>query len=133
MKIIANLLQEMKTVHGPGNASPRERILVKQGQRMIPMAIGELAYFFTRDRLVYACTRDNRHYLVDYTLDELEKSLDPKQYFRANRQFLVSFTCISLVNHYFNSKLKVALQPAAGEELIISREKSAEFRQWLGE
>jgi two-component system LytT family response regulator len=100
---------------------------------MFPITTSDVAYFFTSERLAYACTRENRHYLVDYTLDELEKSLEPRSFFRANRQFIVEYNSVNRLNHYFNGKLKVALTPTPKEEVVISRDKAAEFKNWLGE
>ena len=130
---IEQLLEELRIQHAQPQQLPRERILVKQGQRMFPLLTNEIAYFYTKERLVWAYTKDSRHFLVDYTLDELEKTLDNKNFFRANRQFIVAFHSVSRLNHYFNGKLKVNLQPISEEELIISREKALEFRSWLGE
>ncbi|WP_247235069.1 LytTR family DNA-binding domain-containing protein [Telluribacter sp. SYSU D00476] len=129
---IEALLQELRAHSSPSSTTYRDRILVKQGQRMFPITTSEVAYFFTKERLVYACTRENRQYLVDFTMDELEKSLDSRHFFRANRQFIVEFKAVNRLNPYFNGKLKVALSPAPDEEVIISRDKATEFRSWLG-
>ena len=127
------LLQELREQRNESSANSRDRILVKQGQRMLPVTTAEVAYFFTRDKLNYVCTKSNQQYLADYTLDELEKSLNPKSFFRANRQYIIEFGAVARVHQYFNSKLKVELTPKPEEDVLISREKAAEFRHWLGE
>jgi two-component system response regulator LytT len=110
-----SLLQELRgQVNNPIKAS-RDRILVKQGQRMFPVAITEVAYFFTKDKQNYVCTKANKQYLVDYTLEELEKSLDPKFFFRANRQYIIEFNAVTRVHQYFQSKQKVELTPKPEE------------------
>ncbi|WP_224995753.1 LytTR family DNA-binding domain-containing protein [Cesiribacter sp. SM1] len=127
------LLQELQQQRNHTVSSRRDRILVKQGQRMLPLTTTEAAYFFTRDKLNYVRTRSNQQYLLDYTLDELEKSLNPKNFFRANRQYIIEFSSVVRVHQYFNSKLKVELTPKPEEDVVISREKAADFRHWLGE
>jgi two-component system LytT family response regulator len=130
---IEALLQELREQsHNPSKSS-RDRILVKQGQRMFPITTREVAYFFTKDKLNYVRTKSNQQYLVDYTLDELEKSLDVKNFFRANRQYLIEFDAVARVHQYFHSKLKVELSPKPEEDVVISREKAADLRLWLGE
>jgi two-component system LytT family response regulator len=127
------LLQELREQSTHSASSSRDRILVKQGQRMFPVTISEVAYFFTKDKLNYVCTKSGKQYLVDYSLDELEKSLNPKNFFRANRQYIIEFNAVTRLHHYFNSKLKVELTPKPAEDVLISREKAAEIRLWLGE
>jgi two-component system LytT family response regulator len=127
------LLREMTAGHKNPATAFRDRILVKQGQRMFSLTTDEVAYFFTKEKLNYVCTKNNRQFLIDFTLDELEKSLNPQHFFRANRQFIVEYRSVDKASLYFNSKLKVVLRPESEEEVIISRDKAAEFRHWLGE
>lgn len=127
------LLQEMLEQRDSQTKSLRDRILVKQGQRMFPLATAEVAYFFAKEKIIFLRTKGNQQYLIDYTLEELEKSLNPKNFFRANRQYLIGFHAVARVHQYFNSRLKVELTPKPEEDVTISREKAAEFRLWLGE
>jgi two-component system response regulator LytT len=127
------LLQELREQSNSQTKESRDRILVKQGQRMFPVATTDVAYFFTKDKLNYVRTKANKQYLIDYTLDQLEKSLNPGKFFRANRQYIIEFSAVDRVHQYFQSKLKVELVPKPEEEVVISRERASEFRLWLGE
>ncbi|MBK9732464.1 MAG: response regulator transcription factor [Chitinophagaceae bacterium] len=111
----------------------RERFLIKQGDRLIPVEVSEVAYFFTRKKNNFIKTFDNREYIIDQTLDEIEISLDAKKFIRANRQFIVTLNAIVKVHLWFGSKLKLDLKPDSEEDVIVSREKATAFRQWLGE
>ncbi|RNI22687.1 LytR/AlgR family response regulator transcription factor [Rufibacter latericius] len=111
----------------------RDRILVKQGHRMFPVTSSEVAYFFTKEKINFLQTKDDRRYQVDFSMEELEKSLNPKDFFRANRQYIVNYSAVSKVSQEVNAKLKINLSPTSEEEVIISREKAMEFRHWLGE
>jgi two-component system LytT family response regulator len=127
------LLQELRNQPNSPAKDSRDRILVKQGQRMFPISTTEVACFYTKDKQNYVRTKGDKQYLIDYTLDELEKSLNPKNFFRANRQYIIEFHAVTRVHQYFHSKLKVEIMPKPEEDIIISREKSAELRLWLGE
>jgi two-component system LytT family response regulator len=145
-------LGEMKQLYGKGDAgidlkalgallrgglppagTYRDRFLLKQGARLIPVEVREVAYFFTRDRLTFAKTWDGRSLAMDYTLDELEQLLDPKLFYRVNRQFILCPKAVEKIHLHFNYRLKVDLKPAAEEEVFISRDKATEFRAWMGE
>lgn len=110
----------------------RERFLVRQGQKLLSIDVADIAYIFSEKGLSFLCTRQNQKYVLEYTLDELEKSLSPKTFFRANRGYILSSQCIDAVHTWFNQKLKVDVKPEAGEPVIVSREKAGSFKTWLG-
>jgi two-component system, LytTR family, response regulator LytT len=109
----------------------RERFLVKSGQSYFSIETEGIAYFYTEARLTHLVTWQNKDHILDYTLDELEGTLDAGVFFRANRQFIVNIKSVKTIHSYFNNKLKVTLQPAPKEELIVSRERATEFKTWL--
>lgn len=111
----------------------RNRFLVHMGQRLLPIDVAEVAYFFSANKLTHLKTGADKQYALDYSLDELDQLLDPRRFYRANRQLIVSHKAVQKVHLYFTSKLKVDLSPAADEEVIISRKKAMAFRRWLGE
>ena len=111
----------------------RERFLLKQGSRLVPIAVEDIAYFYSQERLTFVKTWDERSYVIDYTLDELECILNPSCFFRANRQIILCAKAVDKVHLHFNSRLKLDLKPATVEEVFISRDKSGEFRLWMGE
>ncbi|GAB3900667.1 LytTR family DNA-binding domain-containing protein [Larkinella knui] len=129
---IEKLIDELAR-RAPQTGSYRERFLVRQGQRLIPVDASEVAYFFSQNKISFIKTYDNRLLHLDYTLDELEQSLNPRQFYRANRQFIVGHKAVEKLHFYFNNKLKVILRPASEEDVIVSREKAMAFRRWLGE
>lgn len=110
----------------------KTRFLVKQGQKLISIATDDIAYFFMYDKLCYLQTNGNSRYVIDYTLDELMGMLNPALFFQLNRQTIASIACIQSVHTYFNGKLKVELKPALSNEVVVSRERASEFKDWLG-
>ena len=109
----------------------KTRFLVKSGQSMKSIPTEDAAYFMIESQLVFLITQDNRRYLVEHTLDELEKSLDPNQFFRINRQMIIALSSVSAIHPYFNSRLKLDLSPSLDSEILVSRMKVSDFKSWL--
>ncbi len=109
----------------------KSRFLVKSGQRLIPVATEEIAYFYTEDKMVLINTFQNNIYTVDYTLDQLVGLLNKKEFFRINRQFILRINAIKGISSHLNGKLKIQATPPINGEIIVSREKSTEFKNWL--
>ncbi|MEO7923406.1 MAG: LytTR family DNA-binding domain-containing protein [Chitinophagaceae bacterium] len=110
----------------------RKRFLVKHGQKLVSIEIEEIAYFYSDGRLNFFKTTDNRKFVVDYTMDELEDMLDPERYFRISRSFYVSVSSIDKIEDYFGNRLILQLTPAVDKEALVSREKVTDFKKWMG-
>ncbi|GAB3338802.1 LytTR family DNA-binding domain-containing protein [Larkinella ripae] len=110
----------------------RKRFLVKHLSQWMPIEVADIAYFYSEEGVSLFRTRTNQKFSVDYTLDELEAMLDPVQFFRANRQFIVDINSVQQIHPYFNNKLKLTLKPAPEEEVLVSRERATEFKKWMG-
>lgn len=127
---IEKLLLQMQQWKEP--ASYRSRFLVKLGQKMISIDCKDVSYFYSEGGYSFLRTHDNQKFILDYTLDELERSLHPNEFFRANRQCIISQRCVVAIHPWLNQKLKVEIIPAADEHVVISREKSHDFKKWMG-
>ena len=110
----------------------RKRFLVKHGQKLVSVDVDEIAYFFSDGRLNFFKTRDNRKFVVDYTMDELNEMLDPDKFFRISRSFFISVDSVSQIHDYFGNRLILQLKPETDKEAIVSREKVSDFKTWLG-
>ena len=109
----------------------KNRFLLKRGQSYVSLAADDIYCFYIENQLVSLISKNKELYSVDYTLDELEQMLNPEMFFRANRQCILNIKAIATVHNYFNSKLKVLLNIPFENEIIISREKSSAFKNWL--
>jgi len=109
----------------------RNRFLVKQGDKFFPISITEVAHFSFEDKLSFLNTSGNKRYMLDYTLDELDKMLDPDVFFRLNRQYITSVSAVRSVHNYFNGKLKVYVDPEVPSGIIVSKNRANQFKQWL--
>jgi DNA-binding LytR/AlgR family response regulator len=110
----------------------RKRFLVKHAQKLVSINCDEIAYFYSDGRLNFFKTTDNRKFVVDYTMDELEEMLDPKEYFRISRSFYVSVASIEKIEDYFGNRLILNLNPPVDKEALVSREKVTDFKKWMG-
>ncbi|MBC8343637.1 MAG: response regulator transcription factor [Bacteroidetes bacterium] len=124
-------LEELIKKYKPEQSSYKSRFLVNKGNTLVPVGLGEIAYFFTNEGFVSIKTKEDKNFLVNHSMDELEHLLDPQKFFRVNRQFLISTDCISKIHPYFNYKLKLELFPANEKELIIPKQKVSDFKSWL--
>jgi two-component system, LytTR family, response regulator LytT len=127
---VDNLVKELQQKLKP--KSFRKRFLVKHAQKLASVEISDIAYFYSDGRLNFFKTNDNKKYVVDYTMDELEDMLDPEIYFRISRSFYVSIDSVEKIDDYFGNRLILGLKPAVDKEALVSREKVTDFKNWLG-
>jgi two-component system LytT family response regulator len=127
----ANNLQSLIESFVPQQTTYKARFLIKNGNRLISLSVDDIAYFHAFEKVVYVYTHTQQKYIIDYSLDELNKLLHPQFFFQLNRQIIANVKAIKNIHSYFNGKLKVELLPPMQEETIVSREKASDFKQWL--
>lgn len=112
----------------------QQRFLVKNKQKLLSIKIEDVALFYAEGRLNFIKTKDNRKFIMHYTMEMLNQSLlDPNCFFRVNRSTIVSFDDIKDMFAYFGGRVKLVLNTPHEKEIIVSRDKVSEFRKWLGE
>jgi DNA-binding LytR/AlgR family response regulator len=114
-----------------GEKSYKSRFLVKSGNSLKPVSSQDIAYFTIDSQLVFLVDRNGKRYLVESSLDDIEKLVDPGDFFRINRQMIVSLTSVKSIHSYFNSRLKLDLVPEYADDVIVSRMKVGDFKNWL--
>ncbi len=105
--------------------------LIHIKDKIIPLKSEEVAYFYTSNERVVACTLDGENYPIDRSLDAIYSQLDPCEFYRANRQFIISKVAVKDVSVWFGSRLSVNLICEAPEKIIIPKARTAEFKEWL--
>ncbi|WP_409149864.1 LytR/AlgR family response regulator transcription factor [Sphingobacterium sp. BS-2] len=110
----------------------RSRFLIPFRDGFKKVLVSDIVLFYSVSKVTNAKLADGSEEVIANTLDELEKQLDPRVFFRANRQFIIHIDWIDQVNNYFNSKLKIILKKYPEIEIIVSREKAPLFKNWLG-
>ncbi|RIV23894.1 DNA-binding response regulator [Fibrisoma montanum] len=127
----ADLNEPLQRLLSQLRPAQRSTFLVSQKGKYYPVSVNDIAFFYTEHEVVWLQKTSGEKYPVDYTLDELEALLNPTQFYRANRQFIIRFEAVREFEPYFNRKLLVRLQPATPEPLVISKAKAPEFMRWL--
>ncbi|WP_338871852.1 LytTR family DNA-binding domain-containing protein [Spirosoma sp. SC4-14] len=124
-------LDTLKEAMGIRRADYKTRFLINVGTRLRTIETIDIAYFYSEEKITFLVTKDNQRLPIDYSLDKLAPMLNPVDFFRANRQFLLSLPAIKNIHTYSNSKLKLELTPDPKTEVFISKEKVSSFKDWL--
>lgn len=109
----------------------KKRFLVKRGTDYISIKTNDIAYFYAAQKLVCLVDSHAQKFILDQSLSDLEKQLDPSQFYRVNRKYLVNQQAIRRIKTYPKSKLQLEIQPTPAEEIIISQEGAAAFKAWM--
>ncbi len=121
-----------KMLVNPVDRVYKKRFTIKMAQQLKMINIEEVECFYSENKGTYLHTFENRNYLLDTTLEQLETELDPQHFFRVSRKFIIPMKAIKEIQLYSNSRLKVILPTYKEDEVIVSREKVAEFKTWIG-
>jgi DNA-binding LytR/AlgR family response regulator len=124
MSHLADLLTNLQSAY-------KTSFLVSYRDKLVPITTREISYFHIEDEVTFVHTLEGKRFFVNHSLDELERKLDPKQFFRANRQFIVNFEDIVSVEPYFSRKMLLKTRTATKEPVIISKVKSPELVRWM--
>ena len=124
-------MQQLLEHYAPTQARYRQRFLVTAGEQLLPVPVEEIAYFFTQHDVTYLVRYDARKFVLEHKLEKLESLLAPTQFFRLNRQYLVSLRAIAKIVTHFAGKLKIELNPPRAEEVLVSRERVTVLKRWL--
>lgn len=122
---------KIKEIIQAENKTYKSRFLVKIGEKIQSITTSDAAYFYSEERITFLKTYENKKFILDYTLDQLENMLEPKQFFRLNRKYITSFSSISEIHTYSNSRLKIILKNCSDNDILVSREKVGAFKDWL--
>jgi DNA-binding LytR/AlgR family response regulator len=111
----------------------QERFIVRYAQKIKSINTNEIAYFYANNENVFLCTKGNNNYPVDYSLDKLENIINPKDFFRINRQFIVNISSIEKMYSLSKSRIKIELNPKPDTEIIVSYSRMSDFKKWLNQ
>ena len=109
----------------------KTRFVIKVGEHLRTIETRDVLFFYSQDKTTFCATVENRNQIIDYTLEQLEDMLDPENFFRINRKYLVSAAAIKDIVHYTNSRLKLVLRNASDNDIIVARERVQDFKAWL--
>jgi DNA-binding LytR/AlgR family response regulator len=109
----------------------KERFVIKVGEHLKSVEVKEILFFFSLEKTTFAQTKDGRKHILDFTLDQLEGLLNPAQFFKINRKYIVCVASIQDMISHVNSRLKLVLKTSDDADVIVARERVQEFKEWL--
>jgi len=109
----------------------KERFVVKIGEHIRTIAVSETTHFFSQEKATFIQTKEQKRFIIDYTLEQVEQLVDPANFFRINRKYLVSLASVKDIVTYSNSRLRLILHGSDEMDAIVSRDKVQEFKRWL--
>lgn len=128
---IARLMKSMSEAMTMLTKNFKSRFVVKVGEHLHTIEVNKILFFYSQEKITFCSTGENRNFILDYSLDELEEMLDPRRFFRINRRYVVSSEAIRDIISYTNSRLKLVLSGSSDNDIIVARERVQEFKEWL--
>ncbi|MEO9803927.1 MAG: LytTR family DNA-binding domain-containing protein [Reichenbachiella sp.] len=113
------------------NKTYKERFVIKVGEHLKSVMTEDVELFFSENKATYLLSKQGKKFIIDFTLDQIKDMVDPKSFFRINRKYLIHVDSIRDIITYSNSRLKLELNHFNADDLIVSREKVVQFKEWL--
>ncbi len=111
--------------------SYKTRFVIKVGEHIRMIPVEEIALFFSSEKYTFIRTHAPRDYAIDFSLEQVMETVNPNQFFRVSRKHIVALSAIKDIIAYSGSRLKIILTAAADEDVLVSRERVNEFKEWL--
>ena len=110
----------------------KSRFLIKIGEKFRSVPVTEISHFHINEKSVFLTDFQGKDYGVDYSLDQLQTLLDPRKYFRINRECIINIESVSLMHAYSSSRLQLIVRGQEKSDLfVVSRDKVSEFKRWI--
>ena len=122
----------LQLVNKPAEPAYRDRFMVTVGTKLRSVEVSDIAYFFLEEKVTFLTTQQGSMLPLEYSLDKLTQLLNPRQFFRVSRQYLVSLGSIDSIHAYSVGKLRVELRPTPRHEVFVSGDRVTDFKDWLG-
>lgn len=123
--------EQIKSMFAPTQKIYKSRFTIKIGNQLKIITIDEIECFFSENKATYIHTFENRDYLIDTPLEVLEQELNPKEWYRISRKFILPLASLKEILVYSNSRLKIILPTYKADDVIVSREKVSDFKNWM--
>ncbi len=111
--------------------TPKKRFLIKIGDNYIPINSDDIAYLISDEGLTFATLFNREKHIVNYSISELSKQMDPASFFQINRKMIVNIKSVQKLSSWFNNRLQTTLDPPTNENTVVSRAKASSFKEWL--
>ena len=121
---LASLISSQKTEY-------RKRFVIHSNDSFFHLPVTDIALFYSTQGITFAVTFEKREYPVNFSLENLKDQLQPDNFFKINRQFIVNIDAIKRVHSYFNGKLKLEIEPSYAEDIVVGKDKAGAFKRWM--
>jgi DNA-binding LytR/AlgR family response regulator len=126
------ILEKLKSMnHESSGKLYKSRFMVKVGDKIRSIPVEDIRIFYSQEKANFIRTSDHHTYCVDYALEQLEPLLDPEQFFRINRKYIVSIDACTNILAWTNSRLRLKIDGIDDSDIIVARERVQEFKSWL--
>jgi len=109
----------------------RDKLLIPVKDKLVPVSMGEISFFYTSDKSTRVYLKNGKWYPYSRTLEQIEESLNPKDFIRANKQFVIARSSVVNITIWFDSRLLITPDVESPERIYVSKNKAAEFKAWL--
>ncbi|MEM8968028.1 MAG: LytTR family DNA-binding domain-containing protein [Bacteroidota bacterium] len=125
---LSQLQQALQMLQKP---TYKNRFVVKVGEHLNAIPTENILYFFSQAKATYLQTISGKHFIIDYSLEQVEEMVDPTHFFRISRKYMISFPAIDDIITYSSSRLKLHLKHSDDSDVLVSRDRVADFKEWL--
>jgi len=129
--LITNQVEGLLSLLKDQKKTYKSMYLVHYRDELIPLKTEKIAYLFIENAIIKAVTKDRQTHIIDQKLEDIENDLDPSNFYRLNRQFIAQRDSIAGIKQYFNGKLIISVMPPHKEQVIVSKAKATEFKNWM--
>ena len=130
-QVVLNYAQVMKEMMEMMTDRFKSRFIIRIGEHLKTIFVEDVVFFYSNEKSSYIRTENGRDFAMDCSLDQIENEVNPKLFFRVSRKHLISLKPIRDIIAYSGSRLKLILAGNATTEILVSREKVADFKKWL--
>ncbi|GAA0886330.1 LytTR family DNA-binding domain-containing protein [Sphingobacterium siyangense subsp. cladoniae] len=128
----ADIVQYMsKVVEASPAVRYRDKILIPYKDQLLPIGLKQVSFFYTTEKNAAIYLNDGQHYPYARTLDQTLSTLNPQDFYRANKQFIIARNAVQNITIWFDNRLCITLDVDTPERIYISKNKAAEFKEWI--
>lgn len=109
----------------------KEKLLIPIKDKLLPVDLQEVSYFYTTDKNTQVCLKNGRSYPYSKTLEQIYSTIDPSSFYRANKQYIVSRESVKNITIWFDNRLLITLDTDVPERIYVSKNKAADFKSWI--
>ncbi|HWJ26618.1 MAG TPA: LytTR family DNA-binding domain-containing protein [Flavisolibacter sp.] len=109
----------------------KQRFLIRKSDKLISVSVDNINCFYAKNRVNFLMTAENKSYVIDETMEQLERNLHPEDFFRINRSCIVAYQGIQEVSLHSSNRLKIKLNNSE-TEIFVAKERVREFKKWIG-